>query len=80
MCRMEPIKSNCTLLSPASVAEVAGVSVPTVYNWIKRGVLVPSHDVEGRAVFTIEEARAAAVKAVERKALAAALQLPPVPA
>lgn len=77
---MEPIKSNCTLLSPASVAEVAGVSVPTVYSWIKRGVLVPTHDLEGRAVFTLEEARAVAAKAEERRALQAALQLPPVPA
>lgn len=55
-----PSTTTISLLRPATVAQICGVSPPTVYRWIADGVpeAVPAFRAEGKdPLYTVEQAR-----------------------
>ena len=77
---MASTPSTTSFLSPATVAEQAGISKPTIYSWIASGLVTNKFDLDGRVIFTAKEAEAVARLAEERRAAVRALQLPKVSA
>lgn len=72
---MHSTPSTTSFLSPATVAEQAGISKPTIYTWIASGLVQPTLDVEGRPIFTAKEAEAVARLAEERRQVAQSLRV-----
>lgn len=77
---MDPTPSNTTLLRPSTVAEMAQVSKPTIYNWLASGLIRPSYDAEGEPLFTQAAARDVVRLAEDRRQAMQAMRLPKIPA
>ena len=78
---MHPTYPSATTLLPVSrVAEIAGIATPTLYSWLERGVVVPTHEAAGRPLFTKEAAQEIAALAEQRRELAEQWRLPKVSA
>jgi hypothetical protein len=73
--------STTTMFTPPEAAEAAGISPKTLYDWLNRGMVVPSHDLNGsRPIFTAEEVQRIRELAAQRKQVLEAMRLPKVPA
>jgi len=71
-----PMASTTTLYSPQAVAELAGIAPKTMYQWIARGLVKNTFDLQGRPIFTREEAAQIAALAEQRRQVAEAMRLP----
>jgi len=76
---MMKLPSTTTLLPLSAVAEAAGVTRQTIYNWLGAGVISHRYDVAGSPVFTRDERDRIVQVAKERRALLAEVRLPKRP-